>query len=37
MFFYLFISLGGGGGSTQATAVIKYLFEVYHEREVKEV
>ena len=33
-----FFFLGGGGeGSAQATAIIKYLLQVYHEREVKEV
>ena len=40
LFIYLFIYFfggGGGGESTQAKAIIKYLLQVYHEREVKEV
>ena len=37
IYLFYFIFFQGGGGSTQAKAIIKYLLQVYHEREVKEV
>ena len=37
LFIYFILFFFFGGGSTQAKVIIKYLLQVYHEREVKEV